>query len=72
MQQLTSFLDNNSTLVDKVKLINSAFDAFWIVATRFDAHYAEEFRAIAVTLYSGMLFFWWFDVLILISLFQSF
>ncbi|PCH43056.1 ARM repeat-containing protein [Wolfiporia cocos MD-104 SS10] len=48
-------LHDASTLIDKVKLINISFSAFTAVAETLDKSCQEDFRALAITLYSELL-----------------
>ncbi|KAI0946131.1 hypothetical protein AcV7_010182 [Taiwanofungus camphoratus] len=46
---------DGSTPIEKIKLINAAFDAFSAVAATFGSKSKEDFRAVAITLYSELL-----------------
>ncbi|KAH9948465.1 ARM repeat-containing protein [Amylocystis lapponica] len=48
-------IHDGSSPMDKIKLINAAFDAFSTVAAGFGPAQKDEFRAVAVTLYSELL-----------------
>ena len=47
--------DDASSPAEKVKLTIAAFEAFSAVAVTFGSSQREDFRALAVTLYCGML-----------------
>lgn len=45
--------EDNSTALDKVKLINAGFEAFSAIATVCEPERGLDYRIVAITLYNG-------------------